>query len=272
MSRTTKTAVASLVLGLGCIGVPHPASAISPVRLSGAISGLVTDSAGVPQMGAAVVLFNRQDRLFEKVFTDERGEFRFAGLFPDFYTIRVTLASFVPAVRANIQVLPGGRRMLNVNLNGLFSTIQLVYPSPDRGGIMSDDWKWVLRTASATRPVLRFLPGFDPADPGRTQRSLGRRRSAGVRGRHQRGPGHRLRARHFVVRKSHGSGGGEPRLRPGDRSPFGGVPNQLPGRAGCGQPGVVAHHAAALPARPCQQRHNRRLGQPSDAAHHVGKL
>ena len=29
----------------------------------------------------------------------------------------------------------------------------------DARALMSDDWKWVLRTGSSTRPVLRFLPG-----------------------------------------------------------------------------------------------------------------
>src|SRR5689334_6817018 len=48
--------------------------------------------------------------------------------------------------------------ILNISLSSLFSSIQLVYPSAETGGFMSDDWKWVLRTAAATRPVLRFLP------------------------------------------------------------------------------------------------------------------
>lgn len=177
---TAQNTVASLVLGLAVLATPNLALAVSPVRLSGAISGLVTDSAGVPQMGAAVMLFNRQERLFEKVFTDERGEFRFAGLFPEIYSVRVSLSTFIPAVRHGIQVTAGARKMLNVSLSSLFSSIQLVYPPTDTKGFMSDDWKWVLRTASSTRPVLRFLPGFDPNDP-----TAGTRRSAvfsGTRG------------------------------------------------------------------------------------------
>jgi hypothetical protein len=177
---TARTTVASLVLGLASVAAPGAAQAASPIRLAGAISGLVTDNGGVPQMGAAVMLYNRQERLFEKVFTDERGEFRFAGLFPDLYSIRVTLATFIPAVRHGIQVQAGARSMLNVSLSSLFSSIQLVYPSPESRGMMSDDWKWVLRTASSTRPVLRYLPGFDPTDP-----NAGARRSAvfsGTRG------------------------------------------------------------------------------------------
>jgi hypothetical protein len=45
---------------------------------------------------------------------------------------------------------------LNVNLSTLFSTIQFAYPAFESGNIMMDDWKWVLRGASASRPVLRF--------------------------------------------------------------------------------------------------------------------
>jgi hypothetical protein len=107
-------------------------------------------------MGAIVLLYNCQDRVYGKVQTDDLGQFRFLGLFPDLYSVKVTLATFVPALKKNILVQPGMRSVLNVNLNTLFSTIQLAYPSIDSGGLMSDDWKWVLRTASSTRPVLRF--------------------------------------------------------------------------------------------------------------------
>ena len=157
--------VASLVLGLACLATPRASTCASPIKLSGAITGLVTDTSGVPQMGAAVYLFGRQDRLFEKVFTDARGEFQFLGLFPDFYSVRVSLASFVPAIKSNILVQPGMRSILNISLSSLFSSIQLVYPPTDTRGLMSDDWKWVLRSASATRPVLRFLPELQPQDP-----------------------------------------------------------------------------------------------------------
>jgi hypothetical protein len=102
------------------------------------------------------VLYNRQDRVYGKVQTDDLGQFRFLGLFPDLYSVRVTLATFVPALKKNILVQPGMRSVLNVNLNTLFSTIQLAYPSVESGSLMSDEWKWVLRTASSTRPVLRF--------------------------------------------------------------------------------------------------------------------
>jgi hypothetical protein len=124
--------------------------------MAGAITGFVTDAAGVPQMGAAVLLFNRQERQFERALTDERGAFRFLGLNPDIYSIKVTLAAFVPAMKKGILVQPGMASVLNVNLNTLFSSIQFAYPPIENGSLMSDEWKWVLRSASPTRPVLRF--------------------------------------------------------------------------------------------------------------------
>jgi hypothetical protein len=155
MTRTHNT-VASLMVGMVCLAAPCVSRAASPVPLAGAITGTVNNSTGVPQMGATVLLFSRQDRLLGKMLTDDRGEFRFAGLFPDVYSLRVTLAAFVPALRNNIVVQPGMRSVFNVNLNSLFSTIQLAYPPIENGNIMTDDWKWVLRSASSTRPILRF--------------------------------------------------------------------------------------------------------------------
>lgn len=156
MSTRTHISACSAVLGLVCLAA-SPASGAVSVRLSGAIAGSVSNVDGVPQMGALVMLFDQQDGLSQKAFTDEKGAFVFAGLLPDIYSIRVTLASFVPAIKHNILVQPGMRSVLNVSLATLFSSIHLVYP-PEHPAFMSDDWKWVLRTAGSTRPVMRMLP------------------------------------------------------------------------------------------------------------------
>jgi Carboxypeptidase regulatory-like domain len=149
----------AMLLAVGIVslsaGSLHSAT---PIRLSGAISGFVFDSNGVPQMGASVILFNKQDRQFLKVLTDERGAFHFLSLMPDIYAVKVTMASFVPAFRGSILVQPGMRSVLNVNMNTLFSSIQFSYPPIEGAAMMSDEWKWVLRSATPTRPVLRFTP------------------------------------------------------------------------------------------------------------------
>jgi hypothetical protein len=154
---THKPIAILLAAGLVYLGA-SPAQAATPIHLSGAISGFVFDSNGVAQMGATVILFNKQDRQFRKVITDERGSFQFLSLLPDIYSVKVTMASFVPAMRKSIVVQPGMRSVLNVNMSTLFSSIQFSYPPVDGGALMSDEWKWVLRSASPTRPVLRFTP------------------------------------------------------------------------------------------------------------------
>jgi len=110
-------------------------------------------------MGAAVLLYDHQQRFLGRVLTGDHGEFKLLGLLPARYSVKVLLVSFVPATK-EILVLPGMRSVLNVNLSTLFSSIQFAYPAFESGNIMTDDWKWVLRSASSTRPVLRFI------DPG----------------------------------------------------------------------------------------------------------
>ena len=177
----THKSVASLVVaGAVCLAMPGAGSAADTVKLSGAITGRVVDAAGIAQMGATVVLLNRQDRQFARVLTDNQGAFKFLGLLPDLYSLKVSFTSFVPALRRNILVQPGMRSVLNVNLNTLFSTIQFAYPPIENGSLMSDDWKWVLRSSSPTRPVLRFT-----GDALAKDSSGGSRRSAmfsGTRG------------------------------------------------------------------------------------------
>lgn len=166
MFARAHSTLVSMLLGMACLSVPSPAAV--PVKLSGAITGTVSDASGTPQMGATVQLFSRSDRPYTRVLTDERGEFKFLGLFPDVYSIRVTLASFLPTLKKDILVQPGMRSVLSVNLNNLFSSIQLAYPPVENGSFMSDEWKWVLRSAPATRPVLRFAEAESSGSEPRT--------------------------------------------------------------------------------------------------------
>lgn len=133
--------------------------AASAPRGQGHIEGRVSGITGVPQMGATVVLLDRYDRLIQKILTDDKGNFRFPPLAADVYSVRVTLASFLPAFRRGIAVQPGMRSFLAINLTSVFSSIELLYPVTAESPFMSEDWKWVLRSSSATRPVLRALPG-----------------------------------------------------------------------------------------------------------------
>src|SRR5690349_7292512 len=166
MSLSAHKTVAGLVSSLLLLSLPAVSPAASIAKLSGEIAGMVTDSSCIPQMGATVLLYNRQERLYQRALTNDRGTFLFASLIPDFYSVRVSLASFVPAIRSHIVVEPGMRSVLNVSLATLFSSVRLVPLSAQQRTLMRDEWKWVLRTSSAMRPVLRFLPaGLDSTSP-----------------------------------------------------------------------------------------------------------
>ncbi len=161
IARTSKSAFA-LLAGLLLIGLCSQAAAAEP--LGGTIAGWVTSSSGVPLMGATVLLYNAFDNLVYRTLTDESGSFQFRSLAAGLYAVRVSQASFFPALKKNILVQPGMRSLLSVNLAGVLSTIELVYSAAGSGQVMSDDWKWVLRSSSATRPVLRFGPNIAIGD------------------------------------------------------------------------------------------------------------
>lgn len=114
-------------------------------------------------MGATVFLFNRLERQVARTLTSDSGTFQFDSLPADLYTVRVNLASFLPAIRSHISVQPGIRRLLSINVAAMISSIELVYSMPIDKAMMSDDWKWTLRGSMSTRPVLRFA-GMDPKD------------------------------------------------------------------------------------------------------------
>jgi len=163
VSGTSRIAAGLLVGLLGTAGLfCSPASAASLNPLAGQILGQVKDATGAAQMGASVSLYNRYDELVRKGLSNEQGRFAFDALTPDLYSIRVILASFVPAERRNISVLPNTENRLDINLTSVLSSIGVTTTPASPGTLMTDDWKWVLRTSQATRPVLRFLPEIAP--------------------------------------------------------------------------------------------------------------
>jgi hypothetical protein len=130
----------------------------NPPKLAGSIAGIVRNNAGIPQMGATVLLFDKYEKLLQRALTNERGAFGFETLLPDLYSVRVSLASFMSVMKQKIAVQAGLQSLLYINLSNLLSSIELVYALPGKGALMSDDWKWTLKTANATRPILRFNP------------------------------------------------------------------------------------------------------------------
>ena len=135
-------------------------SQASPIDLylpvTGNLRGAVTDPRGTPQMGAVVQLLNKYEKIVSKTLTTHEGRFAFVGLPVDTYAVRVSMASFLPASRDKIAVKAGLDSVLQIHMATLFSNVELSYTLPDAA--MTEDWKWVLRSSPATRPITRYVP------------------------------------------------------------------------------------------------------------------
>jgi hypothetical protein len=123
----------------------------------GKITGVVVDAGGVPQMGATVVVTS--DALFAassfQLLTNDRGKFSVASLAPGSYSIKVTLAGFLPSIEQNVLVNDQHVTLLEIVLGSVFSSFDKLRHAPDQQ-VPTDEWSWVLRSANATRPVLRW--------------------------------------------------------------------------------------------------------------------
>jgi hypothetical protein len=158
-----------------------PLSAIGAPN-SGKISGVVLDSSGTPQMGATI--FVSSDQLLGssavELLTNDRGRFSTALLPSGTYSIKVTLAGFLPVMEEHILVNDERTTLLEIVLGSIFSSLERLQRQSDQP-IAADEWTWVLRSASATRPVLRWqddgeIFGVPPGQFETAQNQAGRMR------------------------------------------------------------------------------------------------
>jgi len=125
----------------------------------GKLTGIVADPAGNPQMGASVWLTPEfaGGRAIE-LLTDENGIFVGQRLRPGLYSVKVTLAGFMPSVQDHISIGASVNASIHVELDSIFASLdQLRRKSPKPAE--PDDWKWVLRTSTSSRPVLQLRDG-----------------------------------------------------------------------------------------------------------------
>jgi Carboxypeptidase regulatory-like domain len=120
----------------------------------GSISGVVRDSAGVPQIGAVVQLLRSDMSVVATVYTSSKGRFTFATVFPGKYGVKAMGTSFLPSLRENVKVRTA--TIVNLTLNTLYEVMQWLPAEPRAGNAQKDDWAWTLRSA-ANRPLLRWL-------------------------------------------------------------------------------------------------------------------
>ncbi len=118
------------------------------------------DPSGTPQMGATVSITAENLLTFapSELLTNDRGRFSTATLVPGLYSIKVTLAGFLPAIQQHIQVNDQQTTLLEIVLGSVFSSFDKLRRQPN-DLVASDEWIWVLRSASATRSILRWQDG-----------------------------------------------------------------------------------------------------------------
>ena len=125
----------------------------------GKLAGVVRDAAGTPQLGASVDLISEAVGVAASrgLLTNTQGMFRGDKLAPGFYTVRVTLAGFLPTLEKHIQVTSNLTTVVRIELESMFASLDQLRRMPASSTAEGDDWKWVLRSASAMRPVLEWV-------------------------------------------------------------------------------------------------------------------
>jgi hypothetical protein len=140
-------------------GAEHAAAQAKPVP--GKLAGVVRDSSGTPQLGASVELIPEAPgmTISRGFLTDTQGVFSGDKLAPGFYALRVTLAGFLPTLEKHIRISPNLTTVVRVELESMFASLDQLRRAPSNSSTQGDDWKWVLRSASAVRPVLEWMDG-----------------------------------------------------------------------------------------------------------------
>jgi hypothetical protein len=148
--------LATIVVGLSILASAAEAQA-KPV--SGSLAGVVRDFAGTPQMGASVQVLAEGAGITTtgEFLTNTQGIFRGEKLAPGLYTVRVTLAGFLPTLQQHVRVNANLTTMVRIEMESMFATLEQLRKQPNASAKAdADDWKWVLRSASLTRPVLQW--------------------------------------------------------------------------------------------------------------------
>jgi len=144
----------------------------------GKLSGIVVDENGTPQMGATVWVISEHGLggAPVKLFTNDRGIFSANRLLPGLYSVRVTLASYLPAVKSRVAVDLKRPGFLTVRLDSILTSLSALH-RPAQADVDPDEWKWVVRTSPISRPVLRMVGREEPQvqEAGKRNGESGRR-------------------------------------------------------------------------------------------------
>lgn len=147
-----RRAVASLVLTVLVLGWTGSSEG-APSKA--AISGVVRDSHGTPQMGALIELLTGDATMVTSALTDDHGRYIIPAVLPGKYQLRATAAFLVPVTRGNLRLQAGAQAVINLTMTTLYEAANWLPAQSRRPDEPVDDWKWTLRS-TASRPLLRL--------------------------------------------------------------------------------------------------------------------
>jgi hypothetical protein len=145
-----------MIAASASMGTPAAMAQAKPAP--GKLAGVVRDLSGTPQMGASVEVFPETPGVTSSLdyLTNTLGIFRGEKLSPGLYTIRVTLAGFLPTLQQHVRINPNLTTMVRIEMESMFASLEQLRRQPNSSKSDVDDWKWVLRSAAGTRPVLQW--------------------------------------------------------------------------------------------------------------------
>jgi hypothetical protein len=150
VNRRFSNIVPALALLLAAMSLPAHA------LTDGAVSGVVRDAKGTPQIGALVELLRPDLTVIAQTFTDDHGRYELASVLPGIYEVKATGSLFLPTLRENLHITASSKLVVNLTLNTLYEAFRWLPAQPRQADEPQDDWTWTLRLA-ANRPLLRML-------------------------------------------------------------------------------------------------------------------
>jgi hypothetical protein len=149
----------ALILAAVCLSLAAGGAAAQARSGLGKLAGVVHDTVGTPQMGATVEVVPEAGgkTIPLGLLTNPLGVFQGERLAPGLYTVRVTLAGFLPTIQQHIRISAHLTTVVRIEMESMFASLDQLRRQPASVSVESDDWKWVLRSAGATRPVLEWM-------------------------------------------------------------------------------------------------------------------
>ena len=149
----------ALVLTAACVSLGASAALAQAKPVTGKVTGVVRDAGGTPQMGASVELIPEVAGATVSslsFLTNTQGIFRSDKLVPGLYSVRVTLAGFLPTLQQHVRINANVTTLVRIEMESMFASLDQLRRQPTAKAADADDWKWVLRSASGMRPVLQW--------------------------------------------------------------------------------------------------------------------